>query len=109
VSRSSPHSSGEDGRPLDAREPLEFDRIVADYRRTARRRDRSGRPAPPALRWRTVVLVLLASSVFAVLSALLPAPANLWSPVFLLVLVALASLAWAVRGSRRATRTGDVR
>ncbi|MEJ2863828.1 hypothetical protein [Actinomycetospora flava] len=106
MTRSTPGSSGEDERPLDARETREFDRIVADYRRTARRRDRTGHPAP-TLRWRTVVLVLLASAVFAVLTTRLPAPVNLWSPVFLLVLVALASLAWAVRGSRRAGRRGD--
>lgn len=104
MSGSSPPPPGEDERPLDARETQEFERIIADYRRTARRRDRSGRPAPPALRWRTVALVLLASSVVAVLSTLLPAPANLWSPAFLLVLVALASLAWAVRADRRRSR-----
>lgn len=104
MSRSSPPPPGEDERPLDARETQEFERIIADYRRTARRRDRSGRAAPPALRWRTVALVLLASSLLAVLSTLLPAPANLWSPAFLLVSVALASLVRAVRADRRSSR-----
>ncbi|MEJ2889572.1 hypothetical protein [Actinomycetospora aeridis] len=89
-------------RPLDARETREFEGLMADYRRTARRRTRLPRhPAPEGLRARTVVLVLLASAVFAVLSAMLPAPANLWSPVGLLAAVALASLAWAVRAARR--------
>ncbi|GAA4916735.1 hypothetical protein EV188_104531 [Actinomycetospora succinea] len=102
MSPSSPRPGEEDERPLDAHETREFERIIADYRRTARRRARTGRPSPAALRWRTVVLVLLASSVFAVLSTLLPAPANLWSAPVLLVLVALASLVWAVRARRRA-------
>lgn len=103
MSPSSPRPSGEDEHPLDAREMREFARIVAGYRRTAGRRERAGEPSPPVLRWRTVVLVLAASSVFAVLSAMLPAPANLWSPACLLVVVALASLVWAVRGHRRSS------
>jgi hypothetical protein len=101
VSSSSSPSPRDDERPLDDRETREFDLLVAGYRRRVRRSRRSGRPPAPVLRARTVVLVLLASSVLAVLSAMLPAPANLWSPVGLLVGVALGSLAWALRPGRQ--------
>ncbi|MDD7936689.1 hypothetical protein, partial [Actinomycetospora straminea] len=86
-------------RPLDDREARAFDEIVQGYRRTARRRP--AEPGAPRLRWRTVVLVLAAASVFALVTALLPAPANLWSPVVALVAVAIASVVWAVRAHRR--------
>lgn len=102
MSPASPHPPGDDDRPLDAFETREFDRIVASYRRTARRRSPA---SEPVLRWRTVVIVLLVSSALAIATALLPAPANLWTPVALLVLVALASLGWAVRGARRTSRS----
>lgn len=101
VSPPSPHPPDGDERPLDAHETREFERIMAAYRRTARRTRRVPNPAQPTLRWRTVVLVLLASTVFAGASALLPAPANLWSPVGLLVAVAVVSLLRAVWSARR--------
>jgi Flp pilus assembly protein TadB len=76
------------GRPLDAREQDEFEAILTGYRRTARR---PGDAPPPA----QVALVLTAALLVAVLTALLPAPLNLWVPVAVLAAVAAVAL---VRG-----------
>lgn len=98
----SPALPPDDGqRPLDAREAREFDQIVEGFRRTARRRPRG---PEPRLRWTTVVVVLAAASAFAVVTALLPSPANLWTPVGLLIAVAVGSVGWAVRTSRYGDR-----
>jgi hypothetical protein len=98
VTPSPAHPPDDGQRPLDSRETLEFERIMEGYRRTARRR--RGPPDARRLRWPTVVLVLAAASAFAIASALLPPPANLWAPAGLLVVVAIGSLVWAVPAER---------
>lgn len=80
--------SDDGGRPLDPREQDAFEAILTGYRRTARRPGDA--PAPGQ-----VVAVLGLALLVAVLTALLPAPLNLWTPVVVLGVVAVVAL---VRG-----------
>ena len=96
----------EHGRPLDEREAREFERIVAGFSgpstprpvQAPATRDASG---PRPLTWRQVVLVLAASAVIAALTAALPAPLNLWSPVAVLVVLSLSCVVWGRLRERR--------
>jgi uncharacterized membrane-anchored protein len=77
--------SDDGGRPLDAREQDEFEAILTGYRRTARRPGDAPAPAQ-------VVAVLALALLVAVLTALLPTPLNLWTPVVVLGVVAAVAL-----------------
>lgn len=100
---SSPWSGA--GRPLDEREAREFAQIVHGYHhnhghRRHQNTERGARRRESPLTWRQVLLVLAASAGYALTSALLPHPANLWSPVALLGAVAVASVIWGLRRER---------
>jgi hypothetical protein len=96
---------------LDARESREFDRLVRDFRRSGCRsvphggvRRRAGTP----LRWTQALGIVATAASFAVTSALLPPPLNLWSPVALLCVVAATCVVWGCRTERRRDDGNDL-
>ena len=116
----------ETGRPLDEHEAREFERIVAAFARQAAAEPTDDavaaapEPAPvpgpkapgasdhPPLTWRQAVLVLVATAVFAALTATLPSPLNLWAPVAVLAVLCLACVVWG-RVRERRLRSRDAR